>query len=114
MADPRVRRALRRIAAGSSHVDDGRSGVWDAAGGAELLAAVSCERLTGLAVAAAQSGALGLSPALLDDLLGRHEDQLALDLRLERLLVETVAAFDESGIVYRALEGPAARPFRIR
>jgi hypothetical protein len=72
----------------------------------DFLRAVSRERLTGLTLAAAAAGILLLSDGATDDLIKRHEDQLALDLRLERLLLETTAALRRSGVTYRALKGP--------
>jgi len=74
--------------------------------GPALLAAVSKERLTGLALDAVAGGALELDPADADDLSVRHDDQLALDLRLERLLCTAAAELDAAGITYRALKGP--------
>ncbi len=71
-----------------------------------LLAAVSKERLTGLALAAVADGALEFDAADADDLSMRHDDQLALDLRLERLLCEAAGELDGAGIPYRALKGP--------
>jgi len=56
-----------------------------------LLAAVSKERLTGLALAAVAEGSVELGAADADDLSVRHDDQLALDLRLERLLCSAAA-----------------------
>ena len=71
-----------------------------------LLAAVSKERLTGLALAAVAEGSVELGAADADDLSVRHDDQLALDLRLERLLCSAAATLDAAGIAYRALKGP--------
>jgi len=71
-----------------------------------VLGAITRERLTGPAVAAWSAGALALTPTDLDELLTRHEDQLALDLRLEAALCDAVNALDGLGIPYRCLKGP--------
>jgi hypothetical protein len=73
----------------------------------ELLSEISRERLTGLAVLAVAQGVLELSAADEDDLLERHEDQLALDLRLEQVLAEVAHTLASASIPYRALKGPA-------
>jgi len=78
----------------------------DPAGEEALVAAIARQRITGLAVAATTAGLLALSEAGLDSLLERHETQLALDLCLERELVQAAATFDRAGITYRALKGP--------
>lgn len=71
-----------------------------------LLDELSRQRLTGLAVEAATAGDLLLSPAALDDLYERHDEQLALDLRLERMLCEAIEVLDRASLEYRALKGP--------
>jgi hypothetical protein len=71
-----------------------------------FLELVSEQRLTGFAVSAVASGDVALAPAALDELLDRHEQQLALDVRLERLLCEASAVLRAAGIEYRALKGP--------
>jgi hypothetical protein len=72
----------------------------------DFLEEVADQRLTGLAVAMAHEGALRLSARAHDALLGRHEAQLVLDLRLERALIEAAATLVDAGIPYRALKGP--------
>ncbi|HEV7524749.1 MAG TPA: nucleotidyltransferase family protein [Acidimicrobiia bacterium] len=71
-----------------------------------LVEAIGRERLTGLALAAVERGDLHLSTAGHDELWIRHEDQLMLDLRLERLLVEAATLLERADIPYRALKGP--------
>jgi hypothetical protein len=73
---------------------------------ARLLDEISRERLTGLALEAVDAGELVLAPEQLDDLHDRHEEQLALDLRLEGLLCAAVEVLDAASIEYRALKGP--------
>jgi Uncharacterised nucleotidyltransferase len=65
------------------------------------------QRLTGLAVECAEAGVLVLSASQLDELLALHEQQLAIDLKLERLLRTCVGAFERHRIEYRVLKGPA-------
>jgi hypothetical protein len=72
----------------------------------EFLCGISRERLTGLAVLAAEQGTLQLPAADLNDLFERHEDQLALDLRLEQVLAEVAGTLESARIPYRALKGP--------
>jgi Uncharacterised nucleotidyltransferase len=105
MTAPGATTALRAIAARS--LGSASPGAIDA--GAEtalLLHEISHQRLTGLAVAAAECGDLHLGPDDLDELFDRHEEQMALDLRLEHLLCEVVAVLDNASIEYRALKGP--------
>jgi hypothetical protein len=72
----------------------------------QFLDMVSHERLTGFTVDAVQSGAVTLTPDAFDDLLSRHEEQLALDVQLERLLCEASTVLEADGIEHRALKGP--------
>lgn len=106
-ADLSARAAVRAVAAWPF---EGRSaypiGTRDPQLEHDLLARVSEQRLTGLAIAAHHAGDLQLSSDSVDELFARHEGQLATDLRLERVLVETAAMFDRAGIAYRALKGP--------
>jgi hypothetical protein len=106
MTDRDLRDALRAVAGQS--FDAGREGRirLDASSEDDFLAGVGRERLGGLAIAATESGALTLSPEALDDLHARHEHQLALDLRLERILVDSASMLDRERIAYRALKGP--------
>jgi hypothetical protein len=71
-----------------------------------FLDELSRQRLTGLAVEAVAAGEPALAPAAVDELYARHDEQLALDLRLERLLTEVVGVLDRVSIDYRALKGP--------
>jgi Uncharacterised nucleotidyltransferase len=105
MTEPAVRNALRAIAATSlssrlTAVDPFPRGE------ADLLDAISRERLTGFALTAVQSGSITLSPSACEQLLERHEHQLALDLRLEQLVVEVAGVVDDCGLPYRLLKGP--------
>jgi hypothetical protein len=100
-----VRTALRSVAAWSAQ--PGLSSIPAELPAEEaLLAGIGQERLAGLALAAADAGALCLSASAGDELRARHEHQLALDLQLERVLVETASTLDRAGISYRALKGP--------
>lgn len=71
-----------------------------------LLEGISRERLTGLAAGMAERGTLELSTGAHDELSDRHEEQLALDLRLERALIDAASTLAAAGIPYRALKGP--------
>jgi len=71
-----------------------------------LLDGITRERLSGLAIEASRSGLFDLSSAERDELLDRHDDQLGLDLVLERLLCEAADVLDRAHIEYRALKGP--------
>jgi hypothetical protein len=72
----------------------------------DVLNAVTEQRLTGLAIESVHSRALELTEHQLDDLFERHEDQLAVDLRLERLLCDAGGLLDDAEIEYRVLKGP--------
>jgi Uncharacterised nucleotidyltransferase len=76
---------------------------WGALGGM-----VTSRRLTGLAVAAWEAGALVLaSEADTDDLLARHRDLMMHALRLETCLRRVVAGLEREGISPIVLKGPA-------
>ncbi len=107
MTDPDVRDALRTIAASSFDSRRGRRALVPAEGEDAFLEGVSQERLGGLAVEAFDRGDLVLSEPAVEELFLRHEDQLALDLRLERVLADATAILDAAGVEYRALKGPA-------
>jgi hypothetical protein len=104
MTDRGVLRAVARSALGSTAALRSRSGV--VVDETAFLDAVGRERLTGLAIAALERGDLRLSAASGDELWVRHDDQLMLDLRLERLLVEAATILELAEIPYRALKGP--------
>lgn len=106
MSEQSLRLALRTIATTALPTTLDPRVVVEPAHREQLLAGISRERITGHALAAVERGALELSAAETDALYERHEDQLALDLRLERLLVESAAALDAAHIPYRALKGP--------
>lgn len=80
---------------------------WSAA-----LSKLSSQRLTGLALAGAESGELLLSEGQLEELLDRHRQAMSLALELERVLVAVGSAFAKVGLEFVALKGPAlARSF---
>ncbi len=74
---------------------------------AELLDLVTAQRIPGYLVAALDSGAIRATPEQRAAAARRHEEALALDLVLERLLAETSSMFAGAGIAHRALKGPA-------
>ncbi|MGH2747952.1 MAG: nucleotidyltransferase domain-containing protein [Actinomycetota bacterium] len=77
-----------------------------------LAAELVDQRLTGLAVAAAQEGWLPLEDDQAADLLERHRGAMLWVLSIERTLVALDEAFNEAGIDYLVLKGPAlARTF---
>jgi hypothetical protein len=71
------------------------------------LAELDREKLTGLAVAAAEAGALSLNDEQVEDLLERHREAMAWALGLERTLLRLAEAFAERGIGFVVLKGPA-------
>jgi hypothetical protein len=72
-----------------------------------VLAKVYEQRLTGLAVAAAEGGSLSLSSGQAEDLLNRHRDAMLQVLALERHLVNLSSALEEGGVEMVLLKGPA-------
>jgi hypothetical protein len=72
-----------------------------------LLDALTRQRVTGHAVAAAHAGVLVLTDEQWRELVTRHEEQLALDLRIEHMLVECDTRLERAGIHARVLKGPA-------
>ena len=105
MTEREALRAIARTALGATATAPGSSGV-PVADESALLDAIGRERLTGLAISAVERGELRLSAAGGDELWVRHEDQLMLDLRLERLLVQAATLLERADIPYRALKGP--------
>jgi hypothetical protein len=72
-----------------------------------FVAAIVEERLTGLALAAVARGTIEVDEAQHAALVAVHEEQMALDLRVERLMVETVRLLADARIELRILKGPA-------
>jgi Uncharacterised nucleotidyltransferase len=75
---------------------------WDAA-----LASISADRLTGLAVAAHEAGALHVPERAAEDLVARHRAAMVAALGLERTLLELATAFEDRGLEFVVLKGPA-------
>ncbi|MPZ93388.1 MAG: hypothetical protein GEU96_00470 [Propionibacteriales bacterium] len=73
-----------------------------------LHAAVRSQRMTGLLWAAITDDAFPVTTSQRDRALESHLQALAVALVLERLLVETVGAFEAAGIPVRALKGTAS------
>jgi hypothetical protein len=72
-----------------------------------LLGILTSERLTGLAVAAAEGGALHLSDGQADALLERHRDAMAWALMGERHLIRLGTDLVALGVEFVLLKGPA-------
>lgn len=72
-----------------------------------VIEGVVDQRIGGHAVRAADAGALQLSVSQLDELMEHHEEQLAVDLRLERMLVECESTLGDAGLETRVLKGAA-------
>ena len=72
-----------------------------------LLAEIVAQRLVGALAAAVRDGAIELTPAAVDLVAEFHEGWCQHVLRLERLLLDTTAAFESAGIAYRAFKGAA-------
>jgi hypothetical protein len=71
-----------------------------------LLAAAASEHVTGHLVSALSGGRLAANDEQVAQAGARHEQALATDLTLERVLASTSARFTEAGIRHRALKGP--------
>jgi hypothetical protein len=74
---------------------------------ARTLAEIARLRLGGFAVACVDDGVLTLDEQQYRALLDVHEEQLALDLRLDRLLRTCASLLARHAVPYRALKGPA-------
>lgn len=99
---------VRRLAAVGLRQDDAEADVaisddnWPM-----VLAKLYDQRLTGLAVAAAEGGSLSLSSEQTEDLLSSHRDAMLQALALERHLVTLSAALEEAAVDMVLLKGPA-------
>ena len=71
------------------------------------LPAGSLQRVNGLAVEAAATGALDLAEDQADELLQLHRAGMTWCLHAERKLLRLADAFDDAGIEYAILKGPA-------
>jgi hypothetical protein len=72
-----------------------------------LLGRIRLERVHGLAVDAAATGALDLAEDQADELLQLHRAGMTWCLHAERKLLRLADAFDDAGIEYAVLKGPA-------
>lgn len=72
-----------------------------------VLSQLTGERLTGIAVAAAEDGRLLLSDLQARTLLDRHRESMMVALSLERRLLDVAEAFAERSIRILVLKGPA-------
>lgn len=72
-----------------------------------LVDVLVAQRCTGQAVRAWREGGFELDPQRLATLLDRHEEQLALDLRIERFIIDCCEALTNAGIEFRVVKGPA-------
>jgi putative nucleotidyltransferase-like protein len=70
-----------------------------------LVATLTQERCTGLAVAAAESGWLQLSPEQLRDLFTRHREAMVQVLGMERKLLVLANALDQASVGFVLLKG---------
>jgi hypothetical protein len=73
----------------------------------EFKSRLVAERLTGLAVAAAEKGKLVVSDGEFTELSDAHREVMLWALDLERTLIELADAFDDTGIEFVVLKGPA-------
>ena len=71
-----------------------------------FLSSVTAQRLTGLACAAVEQGALRLSDHHADELIARQRTAMMQTLGLERRLLDVASAFEANGITYLVLKGP--------
>jgi hypothetical protein len=72
-----------------------------------LLKSLKLEKITGLAVAAAERGWLRLSDGQMEDLLERHRSAMIWALALERTLLEMAVALEDQRIEFVVLKGPS-------
>lgn len=72
----------------------------------QFISSVSAERLTGLALAAVEQGAVVLAPAHIDELRDRQLTAMLQALALERRLLDVAQAFEDAEIEYAVLKGP--------
>ena len=79
----------------------------DATEWSALLGRIRFERVSGLAVEAAATGALDLAEDQADELLQLHRAGMTWCLHAERKLLRLADAFDDAGIEYAILKGPA-------
>jgi hypothetical protein len=73
----------------------------------EIKSRLVAERLTGLAVAAAEGGKLTISDDQFAELADAHRDVMLWALDLERTLIQLAKTFDDAGIEFIVLKGPA-------
>jgi hypothetical protein len=71
-----------------------------------VFAYLNAQRLTGLAVATAEAGAVSLTEAQEDKLLQAHRDAMVWALGIERSLLKLGKAFEKSEIEFVVLKGP--------
>lgn len=74
---------------------------------ADLVVEVRLQRLTGLLADAVSSGAFPATDEQVAEAAAAHEAAMDIALRLERKLLDTASAFEDAGIEYRVLKGPA-------
>lgn len=67
---------------------------------------VNSQRLTGLAVAAAEAGELELSDEQTEELLQAHRDAMVWALTVERNLLSVATALETAGVNFLVLKGP--------
>jgi len=72
-----------------------------------FLASLEVHRLTGLALAAVDAGALRLTTEQVEDLTKRHGEAMASALTIERELLQVGAVLREAGVDAIVLKGPA-------
>jgi Uncharacterised nucleotidyltransferase len=72
-----------------------------------FLASLEVHRLTGLAVAAEEAGALRLTAEQAEDLTGRHREAMTTALTIERELLQVEALLRAAGVGVVVLKGPA-------
>jgi hypothetical protein len=100
---------IRRIAAyglpaGGEHVAASGLAVDDEP---SLVRMAASQRLSGIALAAADAGWLDLAPDCRDELLDRHRAAMLWALGIERVLLRLFDGFDAAGIRGVVLKGPA-------
>jgi hypothetical protein len=71
----------------------------------QMLARISLERISGLAMESARLGSLALDDRQLDELLELHRGAMVWALRVEQKIITLAAMFDNEGIRFAVLKG---------
>jgi hypothetical protein len=96
-----VRVAGFGLPGGGEHPIEGPREQWPG-----FLSSLSSQRLTGVALAAAESGSLALDEGQLEDLIAQQGQAMRWALTIERKLLTLAERFTDAGVEVVALKGP--------